>query len=60
MLTIHLIGIGDQIFVLMGVKGLEPLRLLRSTDFHPFVAFTTALEKFPKGFKDWTLSLPSA
>ncbi len=44
----------------MGVKGLEPLRLLRSTDFHPFVAFTTALEKFPKGFKDWTLSLPSA
>jgi hypothetical protein len=30
----------------MGVEGLEPSRLLRSTDFHPFTAFaaTFALE----------------
>ncbi|BAQ64308.1 hypothetical protein GM3709_1073 [Geminocystis sp. NIES-3709] len=29
---------------------------LKSTDFHSFVAFTTA--KF--SFKNWTISLPSA
>ncbi|BAZ15246.1 hypothetical protein NIES4071_71180 [Calothrix sp. NIES-4071] len=42
-----------------GRRDLNPHDRLRSTDFHPFVAFTTTDCESTEGFKDWTLPLPS-
>ncbi len=45
---------------MMGAVGLEPTRLLRSTDFHPPTAFAAAFNSFlSDGFENWTLPLPS-
>lgn len=43
----------------MGAEGLEPSRLLRSTDFHSPVTLVTATGVEPIGFENWTLPLPS-
>ncbi|BDA67447.1 hypothetical protein CAL7716_016130 [Calothrix sp. PCC 7716] len=46
--------------IIWGRRDLNPHDRLRSTDFHPFVAFTTTNFESTVGFKDWTLPLPSA